>query len=125
MFRQIPIEIAVGSHVLLLTPVYLPKGPKSMPIVEFINSIVVKITTNGGIEKWVWAEDPKKRGAYIKVPEWRIVRYTYGGIWLENYKFDQKRIDAQNLNIISQKAAPKAMLGGATKSTNPKSSKNP
>lgn len=121
MFRQIPIEIAVGSHVLLLTPVYIP-APKAMPIVEFINSIVVKIILVGP-NKWVWVEDPKSRGAYIKVPDWRVVRYTYGGIWLENHKFDQQRIDAQNLNIISQKAAPKATLGGAT--INPKNVKNP
>ena len=113
MFRQIPIEISVGCAVILLTPVRVPSG--QLPIVEFIHSTVGKITMNGP-EKWIYAEDPKIIGNYIKVPIWRVVRYTYGGVWLHNYKFDQQRIDAQNLNIISQKHPPpgKATLG-ATK----------
>ena len=109
MFRQIPIEISVGCDVILLTPVRIPPGPAQLPIVEFIHSTVGKITMSGP-DKWIYAEDPKISGNYIKVPVWRVVRYTYGGIWLDNYKFDQKRIDAQNLNIISQKH-PKATTG--------------
>ena len=114
MFRQIPIEMIVGCSVILLTPVRVP-GPGQLPIVEFIHSTVGKIKTIGP-DKWIYAEDPKITGNYIKIPEWRIVRFTYGGIWLENYKFDQKRIDEQNVNIISQKnpttgSSPKAVLG--------------
>lgn len=104
MFRQIPIEISVGCTVILLTPVQVPST--GLPIVEFIHSMVGKIKVNGP-DKWIYAEDPKIKGNYIKVPEWRIVRYTYGGIWLDNRKFDQQRIDAQNLNIIARKN-PKA-----------------
>ncbi len=101
MFRQIPIEISVGCSVILMTPVQVPST--GLPIVELIHSIVSKIKVQG-IEKWIYAEDPKNPRGYLVVPEWRVVRYTYGGIWLDNHKFDQDRIDAQNLNIISQKS---------------------
>jgi len=104
MFRQIPIEISVGCTVILLTPVQVPST--GLPIVEFIHSMVVKIKVQGP-DKWIYAEDPKNPGGYLVVPEWRVVRYTYGGIWLDNRKFDQMRIDAQNQNIIAQKN-PKA-----------------
>lgn len=113
MFRQIPIEISVGCTVVLVTPVRIPIG--KLPIIEIIHSQVVKIETNS--EKFIYVENPGggQWGSgfknQIKVPEWRIVRYTYGGIWLSNQKFDQSRIDAENLLIISQKnrlGAPKA-----------------
>jgi hypothetical protein len=100
MFRQIPIEISVGCSVILLTPVYVPS--KGLPMVEFIHSVVGKVKIVAS-DKWIYAEDHKNKGGYIKVPEWRIVRYTYGGIWLDNRKFDQRRIDNQNLNIIAKK----------------------
>ena len=130
MFRQIPIEISVGCLVILLTPVQIP--PKGMPIVEFIHSVVGKVIVIGAV-KWIFAEDPKNMGNYIKVPDWRIVRYTYGGIWLDNRKFDQRRIDTENLDIIAKKlpANSKPAVTGATKSTNPvgnvtpKSAQNP
>jgi hypothetical protein len=107
MFRQIPIEISVGCLVILLTPVKVPNNG-GLPIIEFIHSTVVKIKDvtlhyKPGSEKWIYAEDPQNIGGVIVVPDWRIVRYTYGGIWLMNRKFDQKRIDAQNLARISKK----------------------
>jgi len=129
MFRQIPIEITPGCSVILLTPVQIPS--KGMPIVEFIHSVVGKVIVIGAV-KWIFAEDPKIVGNYIKVPEWRIVRYTYGGIWLDNRKFNQRRIDTENLDIIAKKlpATNSKPAPGATKSTNPvgttpKSAQNP
>jgi len=106
MFRQIPIEIIVGCTVVLVTPVHIPVG--KLPIIEFIHSIVVKIETKGYpaariSERFIYVENPVAGQPVIKVPEWRVVRYTYGGIWLGNYKFDQHRIDAENLLIVSQK----------------------
>ena len=111
MFRQIPIEISVGCMAIVLTPVQVPST--GLPIVEFIHSTVGKIKIVGP-DKWIYVDDPKNIGGYFVVPEWRVVRYTYGGIWLINRKFDQKRIDAQNLNIIAQKnpkATSKSKLG--------------
>lgn len=115
MFRQIPIGISVGSQVLVLTPVVVPSN--GLPVVEFIHSVVVKVKSFGS-DKWIYIEDP--RGiAYIKIPEWRVVRYTYGGIWLDNYKFDQARIDAQNINIIAQHSNKSRINKNPSKKTNP------
>jgi hypothetical protein len=60
--------------------------------------VKIKITS----EKFIYVENPIAGKPNIKVPEWRVVRYTYGGIWLANYKFSQSKIDAENLFIISQ-----------------------
>jgi len=107
MFRQIPIEMVVGCTVVLVTPVHIPIVG-NLPIIEFIHSVVVKIEMKSYpaariSEKFIYVENPTAGKPAIKVPEWRIVRYTYGGIWLANQKFDQPRIDAENLLIISQR----------------------
>jgi len=98
MFRQIPIEITTGSHVIVLLPIYIPNGQKQ-PVVEMLHTLVTKTTILGG-DKYFFIDDPQKRVSVV--PEWRVSKYTFGKVWLFNHKFDKKKIDKEDIHILKK-----------------------
>ena len=100
MFRQIPIEITVGSHVVALLPVYIPKG-KQQPVVEMLHTKVTKVVENGP-DKIISIKNPNDDKGVFVIPDWRVTKYTFGKIWLFYHKFDKQRIDAQDMWILKK-----------------------
>ena len=89
---QVPVEISVGCEATFIEPLHIHKKGHPLIYPRFYKGVVTgKI--NFCNAKIYNIEVPNF--ATFRVVYWRIKGFTFGGVWMTNHKFNQRRIDEQ------------------------------
>lgn len=105
MFVPVPVEIKVGDIASGLMPAKRAAGQK--PAVDMIQGEVVKIekpkintTDRLIIVKCKMINDGSIK--HFRIAEYRIFEFTFGGIIIQNPKFDKIRIEQEDKIQLAQ-----------------------
>lgn len=91
----ISVDIEIGSEILCRMPIWFDLSQKKVNI-DFKDGKVVKIVNMSG-DKIVYFTNSSLQ---YRVDEYRIMRFTFGGIFIDNPKWDVLRIKQEDDNFI-------------------------
>jgi hypothetical protein len=105
MFIQVPVEIKVGCDVVGYLPARMFQG---YPRVDMVYGTVEMIAKQGNDDRLMTTRCQMDDGTekYFKIPDYRIQQYTFGGVLMNNNKFDQKRMEQEDRKRLSIKSTP-------------------
>lgn len=86
---QIPVKIEVGGEIVARFPLFYIKDENAFSA-EVHSGIVTKIINTPFGKNVQFAAD---NGNTYTLPEWRIMRFTFGGILVPNSKYDINKIN--------------------------------
>ena len=93
---QVAVEIKDGCLTTFIEPIkvpgHRPHGQNQLIWLDAHRGVVTK-TINFCNENIYLIEVPKH--GEFRVVYWRIIEFTFGGVWMPHRKFDQLRIDNQ------------------------------
>lgn len=88
---QVAVEIQDGCEAAFIEPIKIPKIGETIWLTSY-RGVVTKTIKFCGDN--IYNIEVPQYGEF-RVVYWRVIEFTFGGVWLPNRKFDQIRIDNQ------------------------------